>query len=61
MSAFLIIYRTKKRIFTYKKYTYNSSQSDFDLFVNYIYAEIVIIPIKGLNFIKHYDKMTLVV
>lgn len=50
------VYRTKKKISTYKKYIRNLSQNDFDLFADHTYAEIVIIPTMDTDLFGHqYD------
>lgn len=57
MPSFLVrqlpsIYRTEKKIPTYRRYVRNSNQSDFDLFADHTNAKIVIIPIISLNLLK---------
>lgn len=39
------VYKTEKRISIYRRYVYNFGQSDSNLFANYTYTEIVIVPI----------------
>lgn len=46
------ICKTEKKISIYKKYVYNSSQSNFNLFVNHTYIKIVIIPAMDISFLK---------
>lgn len=43
------VYRIEKRIFIFERYKRNSSQSDFDLFLDYTYAKVVIVPAINLN------------
>lgn len=42
-----------KKTSTYKKYIYDLSQSDFDLFVDHIYAKIVIILVITIYFLRY--------
>lgn len=48
--------RTGKRVSTYKRWVYNSSQSDSNLLADYTYANIVILPVIDTEFSRHqYD------
>lgn len=50
------IYRIEKGILTYEKYVRNSSQTDSDLLVDYIYTKIVIVFAMGIDlFGRQYD------
>lgn len=50
MLIFTVIFIIKKKILIHKRYMHNSGQNDFDLFVDYIKAKIVIISTIGLDF-----------
>lgn len=50
------IYKTKKKILTYRKNVCNSSQSNLNLLADHINAEIIIIPAIDLDFFgRQYD------
>lgn len=61
MSILIVVYKIEKKISIYKRYIYNSSQSDLNLLVDDIYAKILIISGIDINFFKHYNKMRLVI
>lgn len=47
------IYKIGKKILPYRKYVCNLSQSDFDLFPDYIYAKIVTVSIIDTKFLDY--------
>lgn len=50
ISIFAVICKIKKKLLIYKRYIYNSGQSDFDLFADYIEAKIIIVFTRSLDF-----------
>lgn len=54
LHQFLSIYKTGKKIFTYKKYAHNLGQSDSDLFADHIHAKIMIVAAIDINLFRYY-------
>lgn len=52
MSTLAIIYKIEKRFFIYKKFIHNLSQSDFDLLLDYIETQIMIVLRMSLDFFE---------
>lgn len=53
-----MVYRIEKWISIYRRYVYNSGQSDFDLLADHTHAKIVIIPTMNTDLIgRQYDKL----
>lgn len=46
------VYTNEKKILTYQRYAYISSQSGFNLIANHTYTEIIIVFVIDTNFLE---------